>query len=112
MKVTSWDALPLEAVSHNPCIRKQVMVRGGEMGSIVQLAQARFPVGAVAAGHVHDDLAELFLVQSGSGEIEIDGVVQVLEPGVGVLVEAGEWHELRNRGDEELVVIYFAVRID
>lgn len=57
-------------------------------------------------------MGEVFFVQSGEGEIRIDGKIFMLLPGVCALLEAQEKHEVKNTGDEELVITYFGIRID
>lgn len=50
----------------------------------------------------HESADQWLLVLSGSGSAEIDGERSDLRPGVVLLIEAGERHEIRNRGDEPL----------
>jgi len=110
MKYTSLSTLTDEGVSHNPAIRKKVMLRLGELPSLTNFSQACFPPSAVAAGHAHQDMYEVFFVESGHGKITIDGVSHVLQPGTCVTVELGEVHEVANTGTEELIITYFGLR--
>lgn len=112
MKITSLDGVPEESVSHNPAIKKRVMLRRGDMPHITNFSQARFAAGQVANGHSHDNMAEVFFVESGQGSISINGQSQPLKPGVCILVEPGEHHEVINIGQEELVLTYFGVRVE
>ncbi|MEM9088308.1 MAG: cupin domain-containing protein [Cyanobacteria bacterium P01_F01_bin.53] len=110
MKLTSLNELPVEAVSHNPAIKKQVMLRMGDLAHLTNFSQARFQPGQVAEAHTHADMNEVFFVESGTGKIVIDGEPHDLLPGVCIAVTVGESHEVSNTGNEELVLTYFGLR--
>ena len=110
MKVTSLRSLPIESVSHNSAIKKQVMLRMGDLPHLTNFSQARFQPGQVAAAHTHSDMHEVFFVESGAGQILVDGEAIALTPGVCIAIEPGESHEVSNPGDEELVLTYFGLR--
>ena len=112
MKHIRIDALPEEGVTHNANIRKRVILRGGELGPLTQLARSTFPPGEVATGHSHADMAEVFCVDEGEGTIIIDGEAMRLSVGSVVVVYPGEHHELANGGEVPLVVTYFGLRLD
>ena len=109
MKQTSLITLPLEPVSHNPAIQKQVMLRSGDLPHLTNFSQARFSPGQVASAHHHTNMYEVFFVESGEGTIAIDGIPYPLTPGVCIAVEPGEAHEISNTGIEELVLTYFGL---
>ncbi len=54
-------------------------------------------------------MTEVFTVESGCGEIRIDGEAYVFSTGVTIVVEPGEVHEITNTGSTDLVVTYFGV---
>ncbi|MBE9076408.1 cupin domain-containing protein [Romeria aff. gracilis LEGE 07310] len=110
MKLTQLTQLPEEAVSHNPEIRKRVMLRSGDLPYLTNFSQARFAPGQVATAHAHTDMYEVFLVESGSGTIRIDQQPYPLTPGVCVAAEPGEVHEVSNTGQEVLVLTYFGIQ--
>lgn len=110
MKLSSLSTVPEEAVSHNPEIKKWVMLRQGELPHLTNFSQARFAPGQVASGHSHDNMAEVFFVEAGQGTIYIDGKPYPLTPGTCVAVEPGETHEVVNDGDRDLVLTYFGLR--
>jgi quercetin dioxygenase-like cupin family protein len=112
MKLTGLDQIPQEAVSHNPAIKKQVMLRLGDLPHLTNFSQARFAPGQVAKNHHHEDMAEVFFVEAGRGTITIDGTPYALVPGVCVAVEPGECHEVVNDGEQELVLTYFGLRVN
>ncbi|MBD3880897.1 cupin domain-containing protein [Phormidium tenue FACHB-886] len=112
MKYTALQHLPAEKVSHNPAIQKKVMLRLGDLPHLTNFSQARFAPGQIAAAHAHQDMCEVFFVESGSGIIQIDGQVYALETGICVAVEPGEVHEVSNPSSEELVLTYFGLRVE
>ena len=109
MKRVSLNAIPEQGVSHNAAIRKQVMLKKGDLPHLIQFAQAQFEPGQVADAHFHTDMHEVFFVQSGEGTMTIDGKPHALNPGVCIAVEPGETHEVRNTGTEQLVLTYFGM---
>jgi len=112
MKHTSLASLPEESVSHNPAIKKKVMLRLGDLPHLTNFSQARFAPGQVAAAHNHQDMCEVFFVEAGEGIIVIDGNPQPLQPGVCIAVEPGEEHEVSNTGTSDLVLTYFGLRVE
>ena len=98
-----------EGVSHNAKVRKRKILESGAIEGLIYYSRAIFPPGEIADAHRHDDMSEVFTIESGHGEIMINEAVYALEEGVTVVVEPGEVHEIRNTGDKELVVAYFGV---
>lgn len=109
MKILNLHQVAQTEVSHNSAIKKRVMIENGELGRITQFAQSIFPAGSIAHEHVHHDMGEVFLIESGSGEIVVNDVTYALGPGVCVVVEPGDRHEVKNTGAADLVVTYFGV---
>ncbi|MCU0565890.1 MAG: cupin domain-containing protein [Oculatellaceae cyanobacterium Prado106] len=109
MKHLNLQSLPEEAVSHNPAIKKRVMLRPGDLPHLTNFSQARFAPGQVAAAHAHQDMSEVFFVESGHGVIRINGQDYPLAPGICVAVEKGETHELQNTSTEDLILTYFGL---
>jgi quercetin dioxygenase-like cupin family protein len=109
MRRVSIEEVPEEGVSHDPAIRKQVLLRKGELPHLTNFSRARLLPGQAARAHRHPDMSEVFFVARGVGVLSVEGAEQRLEAGVCVAVEAGEEHEVRNTGDAELVLYYFGV---
>lgn len=104
------NEIPFSPVSHNPEIQKQVLLNHQQLPPITQFAQATFPPKAIAPAHHHDDMLEVFFVQSGEGVMTVNGVDHPLPAGSCISIEPKETHELRNASDTEaLVVSYFGV---
>ena len=112
MKICSLETIDFTLVSHNSRIKKQVMLKNGELGCITNFSKASFPVGEMAPMHQHEDMGEVFLIESGEGLIRVNDTEYRLSSGMCITVEAGERHEIVNTGRVELVVIYFGVKVD
>ena len=112
MITTSLNELPEESVSHNPEIKKKVMLRFGDLPHLTNFSQARFAPGQNAPAHAHQDMSEVFFVEAGAGVIYIDGKEYSLVPGNCVAVEPGEVHEVVNNSTNELVLTYFGLRVE
>jgi len=87
------------------------MLKGGDVPHLAMFSQARFGPGQVAGAHCHDQMCEVFFVQSGQGQIRINGKRLPLEPGVCVVAEPGETHEIENTGSSEMVLTYFGIKV-
>lgn len=112
MKLVSLTDLPIEAVSHNPAIAKQVMLRNGDLPHLTNFAQARLGPGQVSPAHAHQDMCEVFFIEAGTGQIAIDGVAYALAPGTCIAVSPPEIHEITNTGQEDLVITYFGLQVE
>lgn len=111
MKLISLNDLPSEQVSHNPAIAKKVMLRSEELPHLIYFSQAQFPPGQIAAAHAHQDMWEVFFVESGEGIIRIDAKEYPLQKGTCVAVEPGEVHVIVNNGLTDLILTYFALKV-
>ncbi len=109
MKRVSLAEAARGRVSHNAAIAKRTLLHAGDLPALTGFAQAEFPPGEEASAHRHEDMAEVFFVQRGVGEIVVEGICFPLRPGDCVLVEPGESHLLRNSGEEPLLLLYFGV---
>lgn len=112
MKQIQLHQLSNETVSHNSAIQKKVLLRAGELTHLTNFAQAYFEPGQIADSHVHLDMNEVFFVLSGYGEIWVEQTRHPLIPGTCIVVEAGEFHEVRNSGNELLILSYFGILTD
>jgi mannose-6-phosphate isomerase-like protein (cupin superfamily) len=98
-------------VSHNPEIKKKVMLEGGDLPHVTNFSQATFGLGQCASSHAHADMTEVFFVEAGAGTIRVDGESHPLEVGTCVAVFPGEVHEIVNAGSTDLVLTYFGVEV-
>ena len=109
MKRVTLTDVPEEGVSHDPEIRKRVLLRGGDVPRLTNFSRAVLLPGQCARAHRHKDMSEVFLVERGEGLMRVEGAEQPLAPGVCVAVLSGEEHEIVNDGPDELVLLYFGV---
>ena len=109
MKRVNLSELAHQGVSHNTAIRKKVMLQPGDIPHLTNFSQATFAQGQVAKAHAHSDMHEVFFVSSGNGTMVVNGTDQALSPGVCILVEPGDVHEVTNTGQEPLVLTYFGI---
>ena len=86
MKLIKLNELPDQGVSHNPAIRKRVMLEYGAVPGITNYARAVFPPGETVGSHLHNDMTEIFTVELGSGEIRVNDVAYVFSAGTTVVV--------------------------
>ena len=111
MKIIKLKDAPWGTVSHNPAIKKRVLLNDGEIPGINTLSQAVFRSGDVAYAHAHADMAEVFMVTFGTGVIRLNGKEYPIHPDVVVVAEPGDTHEIANTGNEDLILTYFSVRV-
>jgi quercetin dioxygenase-like cupin family protein len=111
MKIVSLANIAEEGVSHNPEIKKQVLLERGLVPHLTNFSRSRLSPGQVARAHKHADMYEVFFVESGTGVIKVDGREQPLKRGVCVTVEPGEAHEIVNGGADDLLLIYFGIEV-
>ena len=109
--IISLADVPESGVSHNPDIKKKVMLRKGDLPHLTNFSWTKLLPGQAASAHQHADMSEVFFVESGRGTIRIDDREHPLEAGVCVAVEPGEVHEIANTGSTELVLIYFGIEV-
>lgn len=111
MKLTNLSQLPPQQVSHNPEIKKKVMLAFGDLPHLTNFSQAVFAPQKIASKHCHQDMNEVFFVQSGTGIIRVNEREFNLTPGSCIAVEAGEYHEIINTGKTDLILTYFGIKI-
>lgn len=109
MQITKLSALPELPVSHDPNLKKKVMVKNGEIPHLTGFSQAKIPVGEKVSSHQHTDMYEVFFVTKGKGILAINGTDYPIESGTSIVVEPKEEHSLRNTGDDDLVLTYFGI---
>ncbi len=106
MKIIDLNQIQETPVSHNPAIKKKVLLANDVIPGLTQYAQSTFPPGEIASAHAHIDMYEVFLVIKGSGTITIDDTEVKLSAGVCIVVEPTEQHEIK-AGQDGLTLNYF-----
>jgi mannose-6-phosphate isomerase-like protein (cupin superfamily) len=59
------------------------------------LAEAELAPRQATQRHYHAATEEIYFIETGRGEMEVDGVRREVGPGEAVLIPAGAWHEIR-----------------
>mmetsp|Transcript_15385 Transcript_15385/g.26410 ORF Transcript_15385/g.26410 Transcript_15385/m.26410 type:complete len:127 (-) Transcript_15385:317-697(-) len=110
MKLIQSSSQNKEQVSHNVNIEKFVYLRNGELPHVTQFARSIFRPGQVASKHSHADMNEVFLVIAGEAVVNVNGSSHVLKALDCLVVERGEFHEIRNPSTtEDLHLVYFGL---
>jgi uncharacterized cupin superfamily protein len=63
------------------------------------------PGETVKPAHLHPNGEELIYVISGTGKVNVNGVIKPVKSGTAVLFEEGHVHMVRNTGGDELKVL-------
>lgn len=67
------------------------------------LAHASVPPGNKLLGHI-DPMEEIYIIQKGTGRMQVGKDIQEVKAGDAVHIPAGHYHELTNKGEEELTL--------
>jgi len=101
---------PLQDVSHDPGLKKRILLNSGIVPAITQLATTSIAPNMATRSHVHRDVTEVFVILEGTAQARIDGREVVLQSGDCLVVEPGEAHALVNVGAVDLRLLYFGAR--
>lgn len=73
-------------------------------GHNIQLVLMAIAPGGEIGEEVHDDIDQFFRIETGEGEVRIDGTPNAVKAGDGVIVPQGARHNVVNTGKETLRV--------
>ena len=107
MKISDFNNLEKENVSHNEDVKRQRFLHDGDLPGLTNFSRAFFEAGMQVEPHLHEDMNEVFYVLQGRGEIMVDLKSYKLSPGVSVVVEAGERHQIL--AETSLELLYFGL---
>ncbi len=110
MKTVSLSNLPEEGVSHNPEIKKKVMLRGGEISNLTSFSQAYIKPDQVVCAHAHNDMYEIFLVEAGAEIIRVEVEEYKIGKVICIVVEPREVHDIVNTDSTDLLLTYFELK--
>ena len=68
------------------------------------LGEIVIPVGGSIGEHQHVNETEFYIIHSGKGEVNSDGVISSVEPGDVVITGNGASHSISNSGNSDLVL--------
>jgi len=109
VKKTQLTAISETPVSHNPDIRKKVMLGNRTIPGLTTFAQATLTSGQQTRPHKHADMWEVYLVEAGCGIMRVAGDEHRLGAGTCIAVEPGESHSVENTAEVDLVLTYFGI---
>jgi len=75
--------------------------------TLMFLAHASVAPKKKLIGHI-DPMEEIYIIQSGHGRMQVGDEVGEVKPGDAIHIPIGQFHELTNRGDEELTLLVVA----
>ncbi len=109
MRLVSPDELPLQSVSHDPHLKKKVLIPGGVLPHIRTLSHIELGPGDRASEHVHEDGYEVFYGLGGKINFTVEGRTVVLSEGMCLVVEPGEAHSVEG-AEEGSRMLYFLLK--
>jgi len=112
MKIANIKNLPEVGVSHNPDIKKKVLIGNQEIPNLMMFGEAVFKPGQSVEKHSHDTMYEVFYISSGKAIFNVGG--NELEVGVGdcITIEPKEEHFQNNPFNEDVRWLYFGIATD
>jgi mannose-6-phosphate isomerase-like protein (cupin superfamily) len=69
------------------------------------LAEARVSLGKATIQHYHIKSEEIYYILQGKAEIRVEGEVEEVVEGDGIVILPGQKHKIWNTGDEDLVFL-------
>lgn len=76
---------------------RSILDRANSAVANQSLAEAALPQGNATDRHYHRASEEIYFILEGEGTMEVDGEVQNVGPGVGILIPPGAWHQITAR---------------
>lgn len=109
MKISRLDELPFAPVSHDPELKKKVLVNPGIIPHLIAMSHARFMKGQNASAHKHVDAFEVFYGISGRFDFAVENKTVPLTKNTCLIVEPGEVHSLVT-AENNSEMIYFLLK--
>ena len=75
--------------------------------TLMFLAHASVAPGKKLIGHT-DPMEEIYVIQNGRGRMQVGEDICEVIPGDAIHIPMGQFHELTNMGDEELIILVVA----
>lgn len=74
--------------------------------------ETTLPPGTTIGLHPHEGNEEVYIVTEGIGEMTVDGVKVLMEPGTATLTKSGSKHTFRNAGNSDCKIIVIEAVFD
>jgi len=112
MDIVHLSEIPESGVSHDPTIRKKVLIKNGRIPKLTNFSQSVLKPGQFCPKHIHSDMWEVYLVQHGTGSIMIGEEEIILKEGDCLIVDPGEEHSMQNKfANQDLHLTYFGIEM-
>jgi len=112
MKIVKLKDIPVEGVSHQPEIKKQVMIKNGEIPQVTGFSQAVFKPGQKCEEHQHPTMYEVYFVLEGEAKLTVNNKEYQISKDNCIMIEPKELHKVENNSDKNLVWVYFGIATD
>ncbi|MEM6819113.1 MAG: cupin domain-containing protein [Pseudomonadota bacterium] len=107
VEVVKLEDQPWYEAEDKAVAREIISPRNSSVESM-SIAEIKIPVGVEIVPH-HHVIEEVYHVVSGTGLMMVEDELQQLVPGDTVVIAADEWHNIKNNGDEELLLVVTCV---
>ena len=111
MKKIKSTSIEEVGVTHNPDIKKRLMIKAGEFSTIMSFGRAVFAPNQSTSAHLHSDMIEVFFILSGKGMFHTKTKKIKVEKDDYISIPAGETHWQSNPFKEPLELLYFGIKI-
>ena len=108
MKLFSLRDTPYTPISHDPALKKQILVPDKVLPGIWHISHIILPTGSRVVKHEHRDASEVFYCIKGNVKFRINGKAIALMGGQCLVVEPGEPHSIEDT-PAETELVYFMV---
>ena len=109
MELSDIHSLIEVGVTHNPEIKKKVIIPKGKIDSLKTFSLATFKPGQSSDTHKHKDMFEIFYVLSGRIAFIVENKKTIVSKDNCILIEPGELHSQINESDEDSLLLYFGI---
>ena len=115
MKIVRSGELEFTPASHEDpndpgCLKKVLATQADLIEGRVQMVNwSKLPIGKSFQSHYHEDMQEVFVLFTGSVEMQVAGQAIRLSGGDAILIDAKEVHDMKNVGDEDVIYLVFGI---
>ncbi|MBU1202690.1 cupin domain-containing protein [Patescibacteria group bacterium] len=109
MKIVSIKNIPGDSVSHNPEIKKKILIAKGEIPQLMTFSKAILKPGQSSQSHAHDTMYEVFFIISGKAIFNINNNETEVSEGDCITIEPNEKHFQTNPFDLDVKFLYFGI---
>ena len=111
MKLSNINDLKEEGTSHDKNIKKKMFLQKGDIPNLMMFGSATFKSGQKVETHKHETMSEIFYIDKGNIDFEVENKKIQLKAGDCITIEAGENHSQYNPYNEDATVLYFGIEV-